>query len=122
MKLEVIEKALKANFVLTDRTDRSLTCIDSTMAQWPLYIFSNLARELDFKWDEIADYLGYFHDEVKEYYHRSRDMREQVLYAKKNKQPIDKNLNEFTRKYILVRSSINNLTKPFINEYDIYQK
>lgn len=122
MKLEIIEKALKANFVLTDRTDRSLTCIDSTMAHWPLYIFSNLARELDFKWDEIADYLGYFHDEVKEYYHKSRDMREQVLYAKKNKQPIDKNLNEFTRKYILVRSSINNLTKPFLNEYDIYQK
>lgn len=122
MKLEYLERAIKANFILTNRTDRSLTGAKEGEEMWPLYIFCGLAKEYDYNWKEIADYLGYFVEEVKDFYINSRNMRLKKLMALINKKSTQSDVDDFYVKYKLVRSSVSHLTKPFINEFNIYQK
>lgn len=122
MKLEYLERAIKSNFILTDRTDRSLTGAREEESMWPLYIFSNLAREYDYSWKEIADYLGYFNEEVKDFYKNAKDLRLKKLMAMINKNETTEEIDNFYIKYKLVRASVSNLTKPILNEFNIYQK
>lgn len=122
MKLEYLERAIKSNFILTDRSDRSLTGAREEESMWPLYIFSNLAREYDYSWKEIADYLGYFNEEVKDFYKNAKDLRLKKLMAMINKNETTEEIDNFYIKYKLVRASVSNLTKPILNEFNIYQK
>lgn len=122
MKLEYLEKAIKSNFILTCRVDRSLTGAKVGEEMWPLYIFCGLAREYDCGWKEIADYLGYFVEEVKEFYENSRTMRTKYILAKIKNKKSNMLIEAYITKYNLVRSSVSYLTKPIINEFNIYQR
>lgn len=122
MKLEYLERAIKSNFILTDRSDRSLTGAKEEESMWPLFIFCGLAREYDYSWVEIADYLGYFVDEVKGFYHNAKELRLKKLMAMINKKSTTGEVDNFYTKYKLVRASVSNLTKPILNEFNIYQK
>ena len=122
MKLEYLERAIKSNFILTDRSDRSLTGAKEEESMWPLYIFCGLAREYDYQWKEIADYLGYFNEEVKDFYKNAKDLRLKKLMAMINKNETTEEIDNFYIKYKLVRASVSNLTKPILNEFNIYQK
>jgi hypothetical protein len=113
MKLEYLERAIKSNFILTCRVDRSLTGAKPGEEMWPLY---------DCSWKEIADYLGYFVEEVKEFYDNSRSMRTKSILAKIKNKKSNALIEEYTTKYNLVRSSVSFLTKPIINEFNIYQR
>lgn len=122
MKLEYLERAIKGNFILTNRLDRSLTGAKEGEEMWPLYIFCGLAREYDYSWKEIADYLGYFVEEAKEFYGNAKSMRLKKLMALINNKRTQPEVDGFYIKYKLVRASVSHLTKPILNELNIYQK
>jgi len=122
VKLEYLERSIKSNFILTDRSDRSLTGANDGESMWPLYIFCGLARAYGYSWQEIADYLGYFTDEVKDFYQQGKILRLKKIMATINNKRTTESIDNFYIKYRLVRDSVSNLTKPILNEFNIFQK
>jgi hypothetical protein len=120
MTLEKIERAIKATFTLTDRKGRGLKDATPDMEDWPLTIFVGLAVDFDFSINEIAEYLGYFSSEIREFNDTCRLRRLTYLMGLYHGENPYYSLHRYETKYVLTRRFIS--AQNPLNLYDHYQK